>query len=57
MESGGGVGKVLFLMEEDDRREDSDRPLTLGWLLPVSPFPPPGAWPFCHFRGRAGPDP
>lgn len=30
MESGGGAGKVLFLMEEDDRREDSDRPLTLG---------------------------
>lgn len=29
---GGGVGKVLFIMEEGN-----DRLLTLGWLLPVSP--------------------
>lgn len=52
---------MLFLMEEDEERENDDRPLPLGWLLPVSPFPPLGAWPLCHLRGnlprrRAGPD-
>lgn len=52
---------MLFLMEEDEGREDNDRPLPLGWLLPVSPFPPLGAWPFATLeatspRRRAGPD-
>lgn len=47
-----GRGKVLFLMEEDEGGEDNDRPLTLGCLLPVTPFPPLGAWPFCHLTGN-----
>lgn len=52
---------MLFLMEEDEGREDSDRPLTLGWLLPVTPFPPwePGLSATLEAtfpRRRAGPD-
>lgn len=46
-----GTGKVLFLMEEEGR-EDSERPLTLGWLLPVSPVPPRESGLSCHLRGN-----